>query len=69
MIMTRQIQAMFDEVQNVEYNTLRGHQLSNSLYCIVSQAKFQEFPGTRAEHSKTRGLETEILDKWKHILG
>ena len=35
MIMTRQIQAMFDEVQNVEYNTLRWHQLSNSLYSIV----------------------------------
>ena len=35
MIMTRQIQAMFDEVQNVEYNTWRWHQLSDSLYCIV----------------------------------
>ena len=35
MIMKRQIQAMFEEGQNVEYNTLRWHQLSNSLYSIV----------------------------------
>ena len=34
-IMTRQIQAMFDKVQNVEYNIIRLHQLSDSMYCIV----------------------------------